>query len=567
MLDTRADGPVTVTSRSALDFVHRLLAKPAVEHPPLPELLAELAAAFAASGAGLASLPDAATLVRHPAAGQQTSDLAALLACAGTVAGATTLDRPAGGSYLVSAVPGAGGNWALWLEDERRTNWDESAALLELAGLALARWLRNSGGHAQPPRWADQLDRAVRQQRLETAAQVTRRLAHDFGNVLTGILGFSELALAQVPANTQLGSYLTEVYRGAQNGAQFTQQLRLFSRRQSNSSRSCALAAVLADEEARLAPLREKDGTWGLNISVPEGLPPLGLDAEHLRQVLAALIDNAREALVGPGSISVSAQALTLADADCHDLYGATRPGPHVEICIADTGPGLSPEAQHRLFAEPFFTTKPRRRGFGLAIAYGILQAHRGGLRLHSDGEHGVVARVLVPAAPASAPTPPAPEAAVAGTRKARGDRVLVVDDDPQVLQYVSTTLEQAGYRVQSFTNAEDALQSYFAQTTDLYRLVLSDVIMPRVTGIDLARRLLRRDPSARVLFMSGRVSADFTQQDFDGPPPELLPKPFLPEGLLRAVRSAIDRPAAPSKRLGPPAGGWGDQPLASSPR
>src|SRR2546421_83864 len=145
----------------------------------------------------------------------------------------------------------------------------ELAAALALAGQALSRWL----GSEARPRWADQLALAARQERLETAADVTRRLSHDFGNVLTGILGFTELALAQqVPANTPLHSYLQEVYRAAQTGAQFTHQLRLFSRRQSTSSRSTPLSAILAEQEARLFAARDQG--VHLRLNVPADLPP-----------------------------------------------------------------------------------------------------------------------------------------------------------------------------------------------------------------------------------------------------------------------------------------------------
>jgi signal transduction histidine kinase len=238
----------------------------------------------------------------------------------------------ADGCWLVAAAGGSPGlsgaltsrGWIVWLADPRRASWSEGeASALALAGQALWRWL---DAEAQGPRWAATLDRADRQQRLEIAAQVTRRLAHDFGNVLTGILGFSELALAQqVPANTPLHVYLHEVYRSALNGAQFTQQLRLFSRRQAACSRPGHLRAVLQEQEARLQSACEAG--LHLHIAVPADLPPCALDGEPLGCVLGALLDNAREALTGPGSVSVSARVVELSAVDCLDLFGSTRPG------------------------------------------------------------------------------------------------------------------------------------------------------------------------------------------------------------------------------------------------
>jgi signal transduction histidine kinase/CheY-like chemotaxis protein len=529
-------------SRSALDFVHGLLLRPSADHPTLGGLLQELAGAFAAPAAGLVGLPDGRSICfpeGHRASSWPWQDDPSLLDRAREAPGAAIVERPSGSLLVTTLTAGDGSAWVLWVESHPGRSWGEAeAGALALAGHVLGRWVVGEGR----PRWAEQLDRAARQERLETAASVTRRLAHDFGNVLTGILGFTELALAQqVPSNTPLHTYLNEVYRSAQTGAQFTHQLRLFSRRQSATSRWCQLSAVLAEQEARLFSAR--DSGLNLRLDVPADLPPVALDSEHLHGVLTALLDNAREALVGPGSISVSARLTEVSESECQDVYGAVRSGPHVEIIIADTGIGLSPDVQRRLFAEPFFTTKPRRRGFGLVVAYGILHAHRGGLRLHPGAEHGVVARVLLPVAPTPLPVPPVEEA-VRPSERIRADRVLVVDDEPEVLGFVTATLERAGFRVDGAAGGEAALDTYFGQMGkgEPFRLVLTDVVMPGMNGVELVRRLLKGDPSARVLFMSARVSNDFTQQDFAGHAFEMLPKPFRADSLVKAVRSALDR-------------------------
>src|SRR5262249_11169930 len=188
-------------------------------------------------------------------------------------------------------------------------------------------------------------------------------------------------------------------------------------------------------------------------------------------------------------------------------LYGNGRPGSQVEVAIADTGIGMTPEVQRRLFSEPFFTTKPRRRGFGLATAYGILHAHKGGLRLYAGGEGGVVARVLLPVAPA--PSVLVGDPPVRPSDKVRGERILLADDEPEVLQFIGTTLEHAGYRVESHSGGQTALDAYFAAASDPFQLVLTDVVMPGLNGLELVRRLLKRDPAVRVLFLSGHVPSD----------------------------------------------------------
>jgi CheY-like chemotaxis protein len=210
-----------------------------------------------------------------------------------------------------------------------------------------------------------------------------------------------------------------------------------------------------------------------------------------------------------------------------------------VEVAVSDDGCGLSPEARQRLFAELFFTDKPRHRGLGLAVAYGILQAHKGALTVEPRAERGTLARLFLPVAAVSAPAAPARGVS---TNAARGEKVLVVDDDPMVLKLCTATLQRAGYRVQTASTASEALDSYQAAGREPFRLVVSDVIMPRMSGVDLARRLRSKDANLNVLFMSGQGSPGFPKEEFEGGPFDFLSKPFRPEELLSAVRSAIDR-------------------------
>jgi CheY-like chemotaxis protein len=378
-------------------------------------------------------------------------------------------------------------------------------------------------------------ERAVEQRRLEDAAVVARRLAHDFGNILTGILGFSELALKQVPPDSPVFRFMEEVRRAAEEGAQLTHLLRIFGCRRAVSSQTGSLAVAAAAEADRLrAALRPE---IQVRVSVPVNLPPVTVSDELLRMVLGQLLENAREALPGPGVIGLSARAAQLSDSECVDLLGSIEPGPCVEVCVTDTGPGLSPEARRQLFAQPFFSTKPRHRGLGLAVVFGVLRAHRGGFRLDAAPGGGTCVRLyLPPAVGSSRPSPPS----VGG---GAGEKVLVVDDDPAVLQMVGTTLRNAGYRVQTLSCPIEALDAYAAEP---FQLVLSDLLMPRMNGFDLARQLLHRDASANVLFMSGDAAPEPAETPGAPGQFDLLFKPFRPEALLRAVRTALDRAACP---------------------
>jgi signal transduction histidine kinase/ActR/RegA family two-component response regulator len=530
---------LALPSRRALDLAHRLLTASIDDSLDLLGVLQELTAAFATASAGLSLLDTGKSLARHPASEEPLpwQSEPALLTRLHEEPTALGVPRPAGGSFLVTALPTPGGSgWLLWLEDAARSTWakDEEAALA-VVGQALARRLAAKNG----PRWASQMEPAARQQRLEDAALVARRLAHDYGNVLTAILGFSELSLGPGASSSQLRGYLTEILSSARTGAALTDRVRLFARRSPCPAASCRLAAALIEEEARLRPFL---GAVALRVDVPPDLPNVGIQQEALRNVLGALLDNAREALSGSGTIAVAARTVRLTAADCLDAYGDLRPGEHVEIRIADNGPGLSPEAARKLFVEPFFTDKPRGRGYGLVVAYGVLRARRGGLLLRPGDEGGVTALVFLPVAavPTAEPAPSSLTQKASGP--VQGERVLVVDDDPMILQLVCTTLQQAGYRVAAARSADEAFACYAGAAPEPFQLVLSDVIMPRASGVELARRLLGRDAEVRLLFMSGQASPDFARQDSVAGRFDLLSKPFQPEGLLRAVRRALDR-------------------------
>lgn len=588
--------PVTpvATGRAALDFVHSLLTAGADEPLALDGLLGRLAEAFGAHAAGLASVPDRTILAQHPAqpaleppsipGGEVPGD-----SWAGA-APAIVLPRPGGVSIAAVVVPGGnetGASWLLWVEHSRPEPWSEAeAAALGLAGQVLQQQVARAAVDGRTaPRWARQLDRTARQQRLEIAADITRRLAHDYGNVLTSILGFSELALAlQLPPHAALANYLGEVHRGAQDGAQLTQQLREFANRQPSAGRCADLPAVISEEQPRLR------GTMGpayrLELDMPTDLAAVALDMGHVRLVLAALLDNAREAVTSSlgttgraGRVVVRARNVTLAPAQSRDYYGSVQPGSHVEVVVADNGPGLSPEAARRLFREPFYSSRSRRRGYGLARAYGILHANHGGLDLRPGPEGGVEAHIVLPTAgkdnasglvvaatlkgnaspgaEAAAPLGPTSSKGRQTEQKAqgtvapgpsrppfagRGERVLIVDDDRMILEFVSRSLERAGYRTHAVASAEAALDAYVAASSDPFRVVLSDVLMPGIGGVDLAHRLLNRDAGVRVVFMTGQVSLESVQDRFRGSSFEVLQKPFRPEGLLRVVRAAIDR-------------------------
>jgi signal transduction histidine kinase/ActR/RegA family two-component response regulator len=529
-------------SRRVLDFVHDLLSEQTDPTQSLDAVLTDLAEAIGTDVAGLAGTPSGQIIARSSVGRaeairtQPWQNQPALLIQAAHATLALPLHHGENTACLI-AVDARSDNvgWLLWVEAPPERVWTNAErAALVLVVQAIG---RRKCGKDSSSRWAKQLDQALRLRRLEDAAVVTRRLSHDFGNVLTGILGFTELTMAQLTPTDSAYPFMKELYEAVLHGTRMTDHLRLFSGRNAKAGEASVVTSVLAAEEARLH--KAWKSPWSLRIDAAPDLPPVTLNAEALQIVFANVLANAREAVNSGGEVTVTARAMRLADADCRDLLGCIGPGVCVEVAVADDGCGLSPEARQRLLAEPFFTDKPRHRGLGLAVVYGILQAYKGALTIEPRAERGTLVRLFLPVAAVSAPV--APIRGVS-TNAARGEKVLIVDDDPMILKLCTATLQKAGYRVQTASTASEALDSYQAAGREPFQLVVSDVIMPRMTGVDLARRLRREDANVNVLFMSGQVSPSFPKEDFVDGPFDFLPKPFRPEGLLSAVRSAIDR-------------------------
>jgi signal transduction histidine kinase/ActR/RegA family two-component response regulator len=530
----RVEAPITPDrTENVLAYVQGLLS--ATPGPPDPDAwLRGLARAFAARAAGAAALVDGLAPVKWRVSAEPGDalpgpwpwEVSPEFAGPATAAGDTRERAAADATLLGAAVEAANGvGWLVWLEDRTRRRWagGERAALLLAAGW-LARLCR--------PCLEEVVEAVRRQRRLEEAAAVAGRLAHDFGNVLTGVLGFGELSLAQLAPGTPAHRQVGELFQAARAGARMVERLMLFSRRRSGAGRPCPVRDVLAREAARAA--KDWPRAVALETDLAEGLPPAALEAEALSQVLGPILENAREAVGPAGQVVVTARARQLTDADCLAYVGGPAPGWHVEVVVADTGAGIPPALGPRLFREPFVTTKPGRRGLGLAAAYGVLRANRGGLCLGPGPAGGTAVRVVLPTASApAAERPPTP----AGSR----EKVLVVDDDPLALDMVCAVLRRAGYRVEAASGGDQALGAYRAAAADPFRMVLSDVVMPAMSGLDLARHLQGLDPNVKVLFITGQV-AQFAPAG--EPPPRkvnLLPKPFRPDGLLQAVRATLD--------------------------
>ena len=422
----------------------------------------------------------------------------------------------------------------LWVYSEKPRNWSTgdvgalSLAHQVLVNLVSQATITSPWGHRQA-HWR-------RRQNLDQAAQVSGRLAHDLGNILTGLLGFSELALQQIPPGGPGYRYLHEVYQAAQQGTSWVRKLQWLSRRAAASFSPTNLADVLMEEKARIEP------SWAAAVAlrshVPPDLPLLAIESEALRQALGQLLDNGREAISNQGTVTVRANSYHLEPKECPDFHHLPA-GLYVEIMITDTGYGIGPDRQARINKELFYSTKPRHRGLGLAVIHGIARTYKGGFAFGPHPQQGTTVRLLFPAAPHTEPTNP-----ILRSNTRRAGSILVVDDDPSVLAMAGQVLRDAGYQVATAATGEEALALFTAPGVN-WSLVVSDILMPDLSGLQLAKLMLERDPEANFLFISSQSSFQKMDHDLLIKNFPLLAKPFDTPHLLRCVRQALLRPSS----------------------
>jgi signal transduction histidine kinase len=292
---------------------------------------------------------------------------------------------------------------AIWAERSARDQWSEADRSYFVLSAKILERSAHLGKKIGPIIEPNRLE-----QRLKDASVIAGRMAHDFDNILTGIMGFADLTQPMLAAGSQPAKFVSEINKVGSRGIVFTQQLHQLSRSAQVKAQPGSIAAAVAKEEARLRPAMPT----GVNIvsNIPQNLANVAMDAGALGTVLGHLLENAVEASPANGRIVVTTKLVELNWSEARRYLGQVHSDTYVEITIQDFGTGIKSEVRSRLFAEPFFTTKVRHRGLGLAIVYRVLFAHRGGIRIDaaSPPESGTVVRVVIPLAsarPAVAPT------------------------------------------------------------------------------------------------------------------------------------------------------------------
>ncbi len=375
-------------------------------------------------------------------------------------------------------------------------------------------------------------------QKLESLGLMAGGIAHDFNNLLTPILGDASLALIDLPPDSGVRARLERIQKAGQRAAMLTNQLLDYAGRGSLVTEPLDLSRLVAElgELLELTVARKAE----LQLRLPPDLPRVQADVTQLSQVVMNLITNAAEAISGVGGridVAAGVVSATRADLERMLLGEELREGSYVFVEVTDTGCGMTPETRARIF-DPFFTTKFTGRGLGLAAVLGIVRAHRGAIEIASKPGRGTRFRVLFPACPRVERAAPAQPFAEPQRPALRG-KLLVVDDDPGVLEVASETLARAGFDV---LRAEDgaAALAIFRQHADEIRVVLLDLNMPGASGEDTLDAIHRIRPDVKIVLISGysqdRTAGRFAQSELAG----FLQKPFLPGALIEVVCSLL---------------------------
>ena len=378
-------------------------------------------------------------------------------------------------------------------------------------------------------------------QKLEAVGRLAGGVAHDFNNLLTVITGYCEMLVAEAGQDSGLLDYAQEIRYAADRAAALTAQLLAFSRRQISQPRILDMNEVVAHSMKLLRRVIGED--IEISTHLAQGLGMIKADPIHVDQVIMNLVVNARDAMPHGGMLTIETSNQTL-DAEYTGRHFGVEPGPYSLLAISDTGVGMDSATRSRLF-EPFFTTKEAGKGtgLGLSIVYGIVKQNGGEVMVYSEPGKGTTFKIYFPMAVVPQ------EFAVVEQKPAemKGcETILVCEDEASIRKLVHSMLTRHGYRVLEAHTPEEAIE-LARQHAQTLALLLTDIVMPQVSGFDLAREIQRSCPRVKVLYMSGYTDNQVSRNWVLDPGTPFIQKPFTAAALTQKVREALQTQAAAS--------------------
>ncbi len=381
-------------------------------------------------------------------------------------------------------------------------------------------------------------------QKMDAIGQLAGGVAHDFNNLLMVISSYAELMMDALAPDSALRHHGEEILKAARRAADLTRQLLTFSRKQVQTLRVLDLNSVLQEFCKTLPRLIGED--MQLSLQLGRELWPIKADPVQIEQIVMNLATNARDAMPHGGQLSIETRNVELDEAYCRTQPDAT-PGEHILLAVSDSGSGIDPAILPHIF-EPFFTTKEKGKGTGLGLAtiYGIVKQSGGHITVHSEVAAGTTFKIFLPRAPAAVARA---EPAARTSQQLRGNEtVLLVEDEDAVRESEREYLEQHGYTVLAAPNGLAALE-LAAGCGRAIHLLVSDVVMPGMSGGELGEKLVAQRPGLKVLYVSGYAETTVMQHGLAELDSRFLHKPFTLKALTAKIREVLD--AAPQAARG----------------
>jgi signal transduction histidine kinase len=377
----------------------------------------------------------------------------------------------------------------------------------------------------------------VQSQKLEAVGRLAGGISHDFNNLLTVILGYTDISKRNLKEGDPLLRNLEEISKASERAASLTRQLLAFSRKQVMQPKVFDMNTVVSDLRKMLRRMIGEDVE--LRVSLESELGNIKADPVQLEQVIMNLVVNARDAMPKGGKLSIETSNIYLDEAYARE-HVSVVPGEYVMLAISDTGCGMDQETRQQIF-EPFFTTKEpgKGTGLGLSMVYGIVRQSGGNIWVYSEEGTGTTFKIYFPRVTAEAQEYKRTNGSVEAPKGC--ETILLVEDAALVRTLARQVLETAGYRVLEAATAEAALKICESINGTRIDLVLTDVVMPGMSGNDMSKILLARQPDMPVLYMSGYTDDAIVQHGVLEPGINFLQKPFTPGALAMKVREVLD--------------------------
>lgn len=380
--------------------------------------------------------------------------------------------------------------------------------------------------------------RSSQSERLAAIGRLTGGVAHDFNNLLTVIMGYSDLLLDRLNEEDPARRNLEEIVKAAERAARLTKQLLAFSRKQILQPKVLELNTIVADVERMLRRLIGEDVELSLNLN-PQ-LRRVKADPGQIEQVLLNLAVNARDAMPQGGKLIIETTNVNLDESYARN-HVSVQPGPYVMLAVSDTGCGMDKETQSHIF-EPFFTTKESGKGTGLGLStvYGIVKQSEGNIWVYSEPGKGTTFKIYLPRIIEPSEIVETPVPAIESLRGS--ETILLVEDEETLRDLARQILEMAGYTVLVASNANEALLLN-GQHQGRIHLLITDVVMPGLSGGELAQRLTALDHELKVLYMSGYTDDAIIHHGVLEEGIDFIQKPFTPDALTGKVREVLGKP------------------------